>query len=45
MDIFIEENIDEALFWNAENSTYEGIFTISDLINVYLKIFLHNTGD
>jgi hypothetical protein len=41
----MEENIEETLFWNAENSMYEGIFTISDIINVYLKVYVHNSFD
>ena len=37
--IFIEDNIEETLFWNSDISNYDGVFTHSDLIKVLLKLY------
>ncbi|CAD8131831.1 unnamed protein product [Paramecium octaurelia] len=37
--IFVEENIEETLFWNSDVSNYDGVFTHSDLIKVLLKLY------
>ncbi|CAK56397.1 unnamed protein product (macronuclear) [Paramecium tetraurelia] len=37
--IFVEENLEETLFWSSDISNYDGVFTHSDLIKVLLKLY------
>ncbi|KAM3145942.1 hypothetical protein pb186bvf_001920 [Paramecium bursaria] len=35
--VFLENHIDEVLFWNSDAANYDGVFTHTDLIKVTLK--------
>lgn len=37
--VFIENHIDEVLFWNPDVANYDGVFTHTDLIKVALKCY------
>lgn len=37
--IFIDGNLEEAIFWNSDISNYDGVFTHADLIKVILRLY------
>ena len=37
--IFVEDSIEEAVFWNSDISNYDGMFTYTDIIKVILRFY------
>ncbi|KAM3137310.1 hypothetical protein pb186bvf_010490 [Paramecium bursaria] len=41
-DIFTDQNLDDALFWNSDICHYDGIFTHTDLVKIVLYFYKCN---